>query len=92
MAEAARQLPTYLQQRPLPFYPWLRQLAWNRLVKLYQHHIEAQKRSVSREIADGMMLSDQSAVQLATQLSATGVTPSEELLQEEMRHRVRDGR
>jgi RNA polymerase sigma-70 factor, ECF subfamily len=27
LAEAARKLPDYLRERPLPFYPWLRQMA-----------------------------------------------------------------
>ena len=90
LTEAARQLPAYFKQRPLPFYPWLRQLAWTRLVKLHQHHIQAQKRSINREVSNDMVLSDQSAMQLATQLSAPGATPSGELMQKEMRQRVRD--
>src|SRR5215831_8756210 len=48
-ADACQRLSDYLQARPLPFYPWLRQLAWERLVKLHQRHIRAQKRSVTRE-------------------------------------------
>jgi RNA polymerase sigma-70 factor (ECF subfamily) len=31
LAAAARQLDAYLRDRPLPFYPWLRRLAWERL-------------------------------------------------------------
>src|SRR6476620_6151345 len=38
LLDAHRQLDDYLRQRPMPFYPWLRQLAWQRLVKLQQHH------------------------------------------------------
>ena len=33
---------------PLPFYPWLRQFAWERLVQLHRHHLRAE-RSVARE-------------------------------------------
>src|SRR5580700_2161836 len=44
LAEAARKLPDYLRHRPLPFYPWLRRLAWERLMKLHQRHIVAAKR------------------------------------------------
>ena len=29
LADAGRKLDDYLRDRPLPFYPWLRQLAWN---------------------------------------------------------------
>ena len=46
LVEATQKLAEYLQQRPLPFYPWLRQLAWERLVKLHQRHLHAQKRSL----------------------------------------------
>src|SRR5262245_15556504 len=28
LAEASGKLAAYLRQQPLPFYPWLRQLAW----------------------------------------------------------------
>jgi RNA polymerase sigma-70 factor, ECF subfamily len=90
LAEAARQLPAYLKDRPLPFYPWLRQLTWTRLTKLHQRHIQVQKRTVKREIGDELPLSDHSALQLAEQLYAAGASPSEALLQKEMRERVRD--
>jgi len=90
LAEAARQLPAYLKDRPLPFYPWLRQLTWTRLVKLHQRHIYVQKRSVKREVADDLMLSDQSALQLAARLCAASASPSEQLLQKELGKRVRD--
>lgn len=33
LAEAAQKLPEYLDRRPLPFYPWLRQLALERLAQ-----------------------------------------------------------
>src|SRR4051812_46191638 len=32
LADAARGLDDYLRDRPVPFYPWLRRLAWERLV------------------------------------------------------------
>src|SRR5687768_875361 len=44
-AEAARELPAYARQQPVPFYPWLRQIAWERLVKLHQRHLYAAKRA-----------------------------------------------
>src|SRR6516165_1104155 len=49
LADAARKLDGYLRQRPLPFYPWLRRLAWERLVKLHRRHLRAHRRSVERE-------------------------------------------
>ena len=41
LAEAARELADYLRERPLPFYPWLRQFAWERLLQLHRRHIAA---------------------------------------------------
>jgi RNA polymerase sigma-70 factor (ECF subfamily) len=89
-ADACRKLSDYLRRRPLPFYPWLRQLAWERLVKLHQRHIGARKRSVTREENPGAALSDESALALAERLSAPGPSPSSRLLREELSRRVRD--
>ncbi len=89
MADAWRNLPGYIENRPLPFYPWLRQIAWNRLVDLHRRHVQAQKRSLHREEGHGVELSDQSAVELALMVLSGGSTPSGELLRKELRGRVR---
>ncbi len=88
LLRAARRLPEYARDRPLPFYPWLRQLAWDRLVELHQHHIRARKRSVTREQPDPL-LSDPSALLLAEQLVDSGTGPNGHLLRKELRERVR---
>jgi RNA polymerase sigma-70 factor (ECF subfamily) len=49
LADADRKLSDYLRDRPLPFYPWLRRLAFERLVRLHRRHVRAGKRSVTRE-------------------------------------------
>ena len=89
MAEAARKLPEYLRVRPIDFYPWLRQLAWNRLVDLYRFHIEVAKRSVNREAASNMGLSNESVMALARRLVTTGTSPSQVVLRKELQERVR---
>src|SRR4051812_2432869 len=48
LVEAHRRLDDYLRERPLPFYPWLRQLAWERLVKAHRQHLHARGRRVTR--------------------------------------------
>lgn len=90
LLDASRLLPAYLRDRPLPFYPWLRRLAWKRLVKLQQRHLGAQKRSVSREEQQIPLLPEESAVALAGRLVARGSSPSNHLLREEMRGRVQE--
>lgn len=88
LAEADRRLEDYLRQRPLPFYPWLRQLAWERLIQLQRRHLYAQKRSVRREERQYLALPDDSAVHLAQRLLAPGSSPSQRLLRQELRDRV----
>jgi RNA polymerase sigma-70 factor (ECF subfamily) len=87
MAEAAIHLDAYLRERPLPFYPWLRHFACDRLMKLHRHHIKSQKRSVTRE--EGWSMPDESAQQLANRLLARSANPVSRLIREELRDRVR---
>jgi RNA polymerase sigma-70 factor (ECF subfamily) len=84
---ASKQLPAYLRDPPLPLYPWLRQIAWNRLIDLNRRHIQSVKRSVSREASLG--LSGTSAIQLAEQLVARESGPAKRALLHEMLGRVR---
>src|SRR5262245_61858557 len=49
LVDSAHKLKEYLRHRPLPFYPWLRRLAWERLAQLRNRHIRVEKRSVARE-------------------------------------------
>lgn len=88
--DATRMMPEYLRDRPLPYYPWLRQIAWQRLYDLHRRHVEAKKRSVTREDVEAMMLSDGSIVQLAERVVASGTSPSMNLFRKELRRRVRD--
>jgi RNA polymerase sigma-70 factor (ECF subfamily) len=87
--DAAQQLSDYLRERPLPFYPWLRRIAWEHLVKLHQRHLAARKRSATREEPQALALPDDSALELAQRLVAPGSSPSHHLLGEELRGRVR---
>ena len=45
LLDAAGKLSDYLHTRPLPFYPWLRSLALERLLMIYRKHLHAGKRS-----------------------------------------------
>jgi RNA polymerase sigma-70 factor (ECF subfamily) len=89
LAEAYTRLPRYLQERPVSFYPWLRQIAWQRLVKLHRAHISAGKRSVEREREAIVPLSDASVLELAEQLTSSGTEPGQRLVRQEIRERVR---
>jgi DNA-directed RNA polymerase specialized sigma24 family protein len=76
LADAARDLPDYLRSRPMAFYPWLRQLAWERLVRLHRQHIGSRRRSVDRENEAFLPLPDRSAVDLARRLVSSSTSPS----------------
>jgi RNA polymerase sigma-70 factor (ECF subfamily) len=91
LADAAQRLSDYLQRRPLPFYPWLRQLAWERLVQLHRRHVRTGKRSVAREEAGVLDFPEDSAAELVARLVAAEASPSSHLLWEELRERVRQG-
>lgn len=88
--DAETRLSEYLKKRPLPVYPWLRQLAWQRLVDLHHHHLNRQKRSVLRERDGSLNLPDESACRLVDQLVDGRSSPSARLVREESRHRVRE--
>ncbi len=91
LTDAAQKLSDYLRRRPLPFFPWLRQLAWDRLIDLHRRHVRAGKRSVTREEAGILDLPEDSAVELASRLADLGSSPSDHLVREELRQRVQAG-
>ena len=88
LAEAAQKLAGYLRERPVAFYPWVRRLAWEHLVRLHQRHLRAGRRSVVREATPIGELPDESAAQLAGSLVASSLPPDRRLLAAELKSRV----
>jgi RNA polymerase sigma-70 factor (ECF subfamily) len=84
--EAVRRLHGYLEQRPMPFRLWLRQLAHDWLLKMHRHHAATARRAVGREQA----LPERSSLLLAQQLLAPGSTPSREADRREQVQRLRE--
>ena len=89
LAEAHRTMDDYLRCRPLPFYPWLRRLAWEQLAQMHRQHVEAGKRSLLQERRGDLDLPDRSTQLLANRLIASGTSPSRHAIREETRERVR---
>jgi RNA polymerase sigma-70 factor (ECF subfamily) len=87
LGEAAGKLSHYVANRPLPFYPWLRQITWERIIHLHRRHIRAGRRSVVREQM-GLPLPDESASILADRLMVAGSSPSGRLQRSEQRHEL----
>ena len=82
--EASRRLPAYLEQPPMVFRLWLRQITYDRLLMARRRHAGAQKRSVTCEVP----LPERSTLQLAGQLLGADATPSEQAVQHELARRV----
>src|SRR5688572_17076663 len=64
LAEAAEKLDGYIAERPLPYYPWLRQIADDHLVELHRRHVKAKKRAIGREERWDIALPNESALEL----------------------------
>jgi RNA polymerase sigma-70 factor (ECF subfamily) len=82
--DAAAQLEAYVREPRVAFYVWLRGLTWERLLKVHRRHLGAACRAMSREQA----LPLDSSAALAGQFLTCRASPSDVLLQEELRHRV----
>jgi RNA polymerase sigma-70 factor, ECF subfamily len=87
---ASIKLPEYLRDRPVPFYPWLRRLAWERLLDLQRQHLGSQRRSVAREEGPRGELSEESVDSLARSLVARSAGPLSILIREERQRRIRE--
>jgi RNA polymerase sigma-70 factor (ECF subfamily) len=87
LGEAAGKLSHYVARRPLPFYPWLRRIAWERIIHLHRRHIRAGRRSVVREQV-GLPLPDESASMLADRLMVASSSPSKRVQRNEERDRL----
>ncbi len=77
-ADLARDLPTYLSGRPVPFHLWARKAAYDRLRNARRDH-RAAKRDIAREAA----APDWSSVLLAREVLDPGPSPSEAVVRQE---------
>ena len=87
LLDASRRLPQYAHERPIPFYPWLRNIAWERLLDLQKRHLKTSKRTLRRE--QNVILNDDSLEALARQLIDTGTNPHDRMVRSELRQRLR---
>jgi RNA polymerase sigma-70 factor (ECF subfamily) len=88
MADASRKLPGYLRDQPLPFFPWLRCLALERLIQAHRRHVRSLARSVGREEPEGLPFPGESALQLVDRLADSGASPIQALMEDERRGQV----
>ncbi len=83
LAQAFVRLPKYLEDRQIPFYPWSRRIACDRLSDAYRVHVLAEKRSVLHERHDFLPVSDDSMANLAANVAAVCYDPHHRQVQVE---------
>lgn len=88
LLEAARKLDGYLTDRPLPFLPWLRQIAGERVIDAHRRHVQSQRRSVLREQGPPE-IEDGSSEILAGWLVDKQPSPSQQVRRRERVERVK---
>ncbi|MEX2168645.1 MAG: sigma-70 family RNA polymerase sigma factor [Pirellulales bacterium] len=88
--KARARLPQYLASPPMALYPWLRRIAWDRLLKVHRDHIDVAKRSVEREHAWRPRLNDESVADLAHRLVTSTISPSRRVVQAEMQAQMKE--
>ena len=79
-------LDAYVQNRPISFYPWLRQIAEQRIIAARRRHLHAGRRTLNRQDPAG--LPAESVLELAERLLA-GDAPSAGLRRKEQKAVVR---
>ena len=86
LADAARRLPDYLRDRPLPFIAWLYRLAADRLARTHRQHVASAVRGIGREERiDGPSHEEATAKRLVDRLTANDTTPGRRMAREERR-------
>ena len=88
-ADASLKLQEYARNRPLPFYPWLRRLAAERLALAHRRHITVTGRSVCLErVGTFDPYCGGSNARLIDRLATSGTSPTANLRRVELRKRV----
>jgi RNA polymerase sigma-70 factor (ECF subfamily) len=79
-----RRIDDFISRRPMSFRVWLRHTANEQIMMMYRRHVDAKRRSLSREVS----LPDQSSVALARRLIKEGI--STEIQRRELAVQVRN--
>lgn len=80
--DASRRVSEYVANPAVPFFIWLRQLAWQTIIDLHRRHLGAQKRSVANEVALGGGQEDTS-LSIAARLAGNLTSPSQAAMRDE---------
>jgi RNA polymerase sigma-70 factor (ECF subfamily) len=83
--EVAQRIDDYLVREPMPFHLWLRKTAYENLLRLRRRHLEADCRSIEREIP----LPDGSSMMLARKILSREPNPGQHAVEQELVQRLR---
>jgi RNA polymerase sigma-70 factor (ECF subfamily) len=89
--EASSRLREYLQQKPAPFFLWLRYLTGQKLLELHRRHLGTGMRDAGREVSLYRgSLPDVTSAALAAQLMSSDPGPSEAAMRAETKLRLEE--
>lgn len=89
--EAIKRLPEYVENRPLPFFLWLRHIAGRKLIDVHRKHLGAEMRDAAQEVSlyRGPLPAADS-VSLAAQLLGQLTSPSQAAIKAETRIKLQE--
>ena len=88
MIQAHQKLPEYLRTQPIPFYPWLRRMAWENIVQLHRQHILAKPGPSRVKNNSTWRCPINRRFDLAERLIGKGSSANRKLMQKELKARV----
>lgn len=87
--ETSRRIEDYTSNPAVPFFVWVRQLAYQIIIDLHRRHLGAQKRNISQEVSIAKSNCDTS-VSIAAQLAGNLTSPSNVAMRGERLARLRE--
>lgn len=87
--ETSRRIEDYTSNPAVPFFVWVRQLAYQIIIDLHRKHLGAQKRNISQEVSIAKSNCDTS-VSIAAQLAGNLTSPSNVAMRGERLARLRE--
>ena len=86
--ESSRRIADYNSNPIVPFFVWLRQIAWQIIIDLHRRHLGAQKRSIYQEVS--LASPGGTSISIAALLVGNLTSPSQAVIREERLVKLRE--
>ena len=86
--EASRRISDYTSNPAVPFFVWLRQIAWQIIIDLHRRHLGAQKRNISQEVS--LARPGGTSISIAALLVGDLTSPSQVVIRQERLDKLRE--